>query len=933
MNDSGPDSRNSQQAPLPTQPVRADGSSSRSKLRTPLADHSTVITNIPPIPSPATPDPAMRLLDGHVVPGDRIGHFDLIEYIGGGGMGRVFRATDTRLGRTVALKVLPPEQAAADAVQRFQNEAQSAARLDHENIARVYYVGEDRGLSFIVFEHVDGLNVRSLVEQKGPLPLAEALSYTIQVAEALSHADERGVVHRDIKPSNVLITPEGRVKLIDMGLARLRNTDPATADLTQSGVTLGTFDYISPEQARDPRNADVRSDIYSLGCTMFFMLAGHPPFPEGTVLQKLLQHQGDQAPDIRQFRPDLPEDVGQTLRHMMAKDPRHRPATSAELVTELLALAEQIGLQPVIPTSRIWLTPPEPSVSFFQRHLPWMAPVAALLCIVFVFDRLSSRDEALPPPLTKTAVATGRDNGKRQKDEPAKSVAEKDSHDSDAAKKDPPGKTATDAAPVGDDVAVKRPDLTLPSPSFFPLDPNLTESVSPFSRAPYSPLPKSPLDEDKTTVPSKATVSKTVDKPKKPQDASKSTRKLIVGDRTSGENEFSTLAAACNAARDGDTIELRFDGPREERPIKLVSNLRLTVQAADGYRPTIVFSPTEINPVLSPSSMFMLAAGQLTLADVSIVFYVPRDVQVDKWAIFETWGGQTIQLDRCSLTVANASNQLATYHQGVAFVRARPSPDSDTTVDGSLAVTPLATLKLTDCVARGEAAFLCVEDLQPIYVLWENGLLATTEQLLAAAGGLAPPKSDEMLRIDLRHVTAVARGGLCRLSAKPTSPYQLMVQVECTDDVIMTSHDAPLIEQEGIASVEKSRALFLWKGDHNYYQDIDVFWKVRNVDSRIAPDAMDFEEWVARWGQSRERQPSRAPLAWRKSPNADQPVHDHTARDYSLEDAKFTETSRGVPGLQADRLPTLPANSPRDRTRPPGASVRGQNADSTGADG
>ena len=260
----------------------------------------------------------------------------------------------------------------------------------------MYFVGEDRGLSYIVFEFVEGVNVRRLVEQKGPLPLAEAVSYTIQVAEALAHADARGVVHRDIKPSNVLITPEGRVKLIDMGLARLRNGDPAAADLTQSGVTLGTFDYISPEQARDPRNADIRSDIYSLGCTMFFMLAGQPPFPEGTVLQKLLQHQGDQPPDIRQFRPDLPEEVSRVLRKMMAKDPRHRHATSAELAADLLALADEIGLRPMSPTSRVWLTPPDRSVSFFQRHLPWMAPVAALLCIVLLVDRFSApRDDAI----------------------------------------------------------------------------------------------------------------------------------------------------------------------------------------------------------------------------------------------------------------------------------------------------------------------------------------------------------------------------------------------------------------------------------------------------------------------------------------------------------------------------------------------------------
>ena len=126
------------------------------------------------------------------MPGDRLGHFELIEYVGGGGMGRVFRAIDTRLGRMVALKILSPEQAAdPDTLQRFQNEAQSAARLDHDNIARAYYVGEDRGLHYIAFEFVEGVNVRELVEQRGPLPLAEAISYTLQVAEALAHAEPR----------------------------------------------------------------------------------------------------------------------------------------------------------------------------------------------------------------------------------------------------------------------------------------------------------------------------------------------------------------------------------------------------------------------------------------------------------------------------------------------------------------------------------------------------------------------------------------------------------------------------------------------------------------------------------------------------------------------------------------------------------------------
>ena len=292
-------------------------------------------------------DSAARILQGRILPGDHLGHFELVQYIGGGGMGRVFRALDTRLARTVALKVLSPDQAAdRDTLLRFQNEAQSAARLDHDNIARVHYVGEDRGLHYIVFEFIAGVNIRELVEAKGPLPLAEAISYTLQAAEALAHAARRNVVHRDIKPSNLLITPEGQVKLIDMGLARLREVNGAAADLTASGITLGTFDYISPEQARDPRNADVRSDLYSLGCTFFYMLTGRPPFPEGTVLQKLLQHQGDQPPDVRQFRPELPEGVSRVLRRTLAKEPRHRYADPGEMVADMLLLAQEAGIGP-----------------------------------------------------------------------------------------------------------------------------------------------------------------------------------------------------------------------------------------------------------------------------------------------------------------------------------------------------------------------------------------------------------------------------------------------------------------------------------------------------------------------------------------------------------------------------------------------------------
>ena len=376
-------------------------------------DQPTVITARAAPPGSSPSDSVSRILHGRILPGERLGHFELMQYVGGGGMGKVFRAHDTRLARSVALKILAPEHAADhETVARFQNEAQSAARLDHENIARVYYVGEDRGLHYIVFEFIEGVNVRDLVASRGPLPLGEAVSYALQVADALAHASERNVVHRDIKPSNLLITPAGQAKLIDMGLARLREADSAV-DLTASGVTLGTFDYISPEQARDPRNADVRSDIYSLGCTLFYMLTGRPPFVGGTMLQKLLQHQADQPPDLQQFRPELPDEVNRILRKMLAKDPRHRYATPTELVDDLIVVARAAGLRPTAPGGRTWAVLGTPVAPYFYRHLPWVVSLLGLIVIVIALDRLWPYlpGPANPAPAPGTGVSEDQAGG------------------------------------------------------------------------------------------------------------------------------------------------------------------------------------------------------------------------------------------------------------------------------------------------------------------------------------------------------------------------------------------------------------------------------------------------------------------------------------------------------------------------------------------
>jgi serine/threonine-protein kinase len=894
-------------------------------------------------------------MEGRIMPGDHLGHFELIEYVGGGGMGRVYRAMDTRLARIVALKILPPDQAAdSETVQRFANEAQSAARLDHENIARVHYVGEDRGVHFIAFEFVEGENIRKLVERKGPLPLEEAISYTLQAVDALAHADARHIVHRDIKPSNILITPGGQVKLIDMGLARLRQAESMGVDLTSSGVTLGTFDYISPEQARDPRSADIRSDIYSLGCTFYFMLAGRPPFPDGTVLQKLLQHHGDPPPDVRQVRADLPEQADDILQKMMAKDPNHRYSDPNDLISDLLALAGQLGLQPFNPGGREWLPKPAPKVSPIHRHMPWVVSIAALACMLIALDifwKVSSPGRqdpsALPFDRKESVVKSAESKADLPpgvEDEKTKSLAIKDKPTSenapDSAGKSlrasanasprkspqeiwrlyPPANPAVNAGQVAAASAASTSQSPSKSSVAFKT-PQAGGSSQQSGHADFSPgsgISTTPAPDHAQNDLSREMPAATSSQAEPGENASpagtlsKHNALLVVSDLAAGDNEFTNLPAACAAARNGDVIELRYNGPREEKPVHM-ANLRATIRAGEGYQPVLVFRPNETDPVKYPRSMFSLSSGRLTISNLAMELIIPRDIAADNWSMLEIRGGQTVRLEKCALTVANASDQLTAYHQDAAFFRVGASPGAESKVAGGNAgAPPLATIELYDSIARGEAAFIRVDALQPVHLAWDNGLLATSEWLLWAAGGTQSPKPDEMLRIDLQHVTIAARGGLVHLTSSQAAPHQFTVQFNCAGNIIMTSHGNSLIEQEVVGSLENARRQIVWNGDHNFYQDVNVFWTIRGLGSEPTSDKMSFEGWRAYWGPSRENQPFFGRIERNNLPGPDCPPHTQTPADFSLNEAAIENTAIGEAGdgrnagMQIDRLMVLP---------------------------
>ncbi len=314
------------------------------------AEEAGPVSAAPPIPT--MPDTAIGDVQGLPQPvgpfprtssvlecGFRLGKYQVLTHIATGGMGAVYKAMDLELGRAVALKVLRARLAGSSlALERFRREARNSARLVHPNIVTLFECGHDaeKDLHYLAFEFIDGLNLDRLIERRGQLQPAEAHRILIKVTRALDHAFEQGIVHRDIKPSNIMLARKGNkatVKLTDLGLSRLQ--DDRDLKVTRLGTTVGTIDYMSPEQASDSRAADIRSDIYSLGCTAFHMLAGKAPYADCSLVQRVLRQLQEPPPDVRPHNPAVSAGFAAILTRMLAKDPTDRYATPADLLIDL----------------------------------------------------------------------------------------------------------------------------------------------------------------------------------------------------------------------------------------------------------------------------------------------------------------------------------------------------------------------------------------------------------------------------------------------------------------------------------------------------------------------------------------------------------------------------------------------------------------------
>ncbi len=305
------------------------------KSRGPLPDDATEIAELLIEAGLINRWQADNLLKGKYK-GFRLGKYKLLGHLGKGGMSQVYLAEHSVMERLVAIKVLPSRYVEnPNYLDRFKREARAVAALDHPNIVRAYDIDQDGNTHYIVMEYVEGRDLQRIVNEDGTLDPVDAADYIAQAALGLQHAHEAGLVHRDVKPANCLVDNRRTLKLLDMGLAKFSKDHHPSISAIHDDSVVGTADYLAPEQARNSQNVDARADIYGLGCTLYFTLTGQPPFPDGSIAQRLLKHQNENPQSIYEKRPEIPPALVELCGRMMKKSADQRIQTAAEVALEL----------------------------------------------------------------------------------------------------------------------------------------------------------------------------------------------------------------------------------------------------------------------------------------------------------------------------------------------------------------------------------------------------------------------------------------------------------------------------------------------------------------------------------------------------------------------------------------------------------------------
>jgi hypothetical protein len=285
--------------------------------------------------------------------------------------------------------------------------------------------------------------------------------------------------------------------------------------------------------------------------------------------------------------------------------------------------------------------------------------------------------------------------------------------------------------------------------------------------------------------------------------------------------------------------------------------------------------------------------------------------------MFDISQAESVELKACTLSIHNPSEQQGAYHSDVAFFRAKETPQAATA--GEPAIRRHPEIALADCVARGEACLLRTEGLQPAELSWDNGLLVTSERLLAADGGESTPSADPIVLLKLKHLTAVVRGGLCRFRHSPFATMPLAAQLSCSDSILVGGAESALVEQVGNASLDQFRERIAWTGDHNVYLGFSRFWSIRSLDPNAPVETMDFDAWRARWSSSESNPSVRA--EWKRPLPLDRPTSAQVPADYALGDTADNPPRKGASdgrdaGMDLTRIPVPPESGPAEKTAP-----------------
>ncbi|MFP6764404.1 MAG: serine/threonine-protein kinase, partial [Planctomycetaceae bacterium] len=804
--------------------------------------------------------------------GIELGQFKIEERIGRGGMGAVFRAIDTTLQRQVALKLLAPSQCYdASAVKRFRNEARAAARLNHENIATVHFIGEDQGLHFIAFEFVTGSNIRERIRRRGKMSVADTVNYALQIAYSLKHLSAMAVVHRDIKPSNIIITPKGRAKLVDLGLARKDNSE-SHGDLTLPGTTLGTFDYISPEQAKDPRSVDVRSDIYSLGCTMYHMLTGQPPYPDGTVLQKLLEHQGVGVPDPAVLNSGVPEQLSIVVRRMMNSDRNRRYQTPDQLIRDLTNVAGSFGLKGVNPEGLVWIASRAVRSRSYAALTGWVATLGILLGVVGILHQFPQLSQNISG-ITEVRVAPEALTAGQAGPVPESDVSRNPEQPAEVASAaGPPGSGSARIIPIPIPVDIPESEVTRTGPETTTGSEGISAAVPsetgvsglpgaatdtadfPDTGGIVDPVPETglPLTGPGEEPDSGATL------PVATQPQENFEPFIVRSQDQSFDRRCRTLNAACLAVEDGGVIQLDYSGVRDElsfeKPVR-ITRKNITIMASEDKLPVVSFLASDLESTPG-GHMISVLGGRVSIVGVQFQLSIPEDVSGTQYSLFGVSHPARLELSRVAGTIQNRRRDLVRTAFISSIVDSSKMPSDMTMPVGSPQTMDVET---TDCLFRGDGSFAQLTFQVPAEFTLSHSAFALQDDLIRVDAGVQPTRKTD-LRLTLKHVTAAFHSSLVRFHGY--AGQEVNATVHCLSRNSIHTFTGPadqasLIVTEGDVSTEDARKMLAWEGDRNFYDQMQRFWLIEGVQGDLG-----FEDWLDVWGPSQEVGAANVPIPW-----------------------------------------------------------------------